>query len=133
VDELGGAVAAIEQGFIQHEIEDAAYEHERRLETGEGVVVGVNRYAEDQSGEEIELYRLDPAAERRQVERTARVRAERDGEAARAALATVRGVAQGEDNLLPPMRKALAAGCTIGEICDALREEFGTYDAHNVP
>jgi methylmalonyl-CoA mutase N-terminal domain/subunit len=133
VDELGGAVAAIEQGFTQHEIEDAAYEHERRLETGEGIVVGVNRYAEDQSGEEIELHRLDPAAERRQVERTARVRAERDGEAAREALATVRRVAQGEDNLLPSMREALAAGCTIGEICDALREEFGTYDAHNAP
>jgi methylmalonyl-CoA mutase N-terminal domain/subunit len=133
VDELGGAVAAIEQGFTQHEIEDAAYEHERELETGEAVVVGVNRYAEDQSGEEIELHRLDPAAERRQVERTARVRAERDGEAVGAALATVRGVAQGEDNLLPPMREALAVGCTIGEICDALREEFGTYDAHNAP
>ena len=133
VDELGGAVAAVEQGFMQHEIEDAAYEHERQLETGDAVVVGVNRYAEDQSDEDIELHRLDPAAEQRQVERTARARAERDGEAAAAALATVRGVARGEDNLLPPMREALAAGCTIGEICEALREEFGTYDAHNAP
>jgi methylmalonyl-CoA mutase, N-terminal domain len=133
VDELGGAVAAVEQGFTQHEIEDAAYEHERQLETGDAVVVGVNRYAEDQSDEDIELHRLDPAAEQRQVERTARARAERDGEAAAAALATVRGVARGEDNLLPPMREALAAGCTIGEICEALREEFGTYDAHNAP
>src|SRR6187401_3480128 len=78
VDELGGAVAAVEQGFTQHEIEDAAYEHERNLESGDEVLVGVNRFVEEQGGEEIDLYRLDPEAERRQVERTARVRAERE-------------------------------------------------------
>ncbi|HKO73966.1 MAG TPA: methylmalonyl-CoA mutase family protein [Gaiellaceae bacterium] len=133
VDDLGGAVAAIEQGFTQQEIEDAAYEHERRLESGDEVLVGVNRFAEQETGEEIELHRLDPAAERRQLDRTARVRAERDAAAAEAALSRVLDAARGTDNLLPPMREALAARCTVGEICNALREEFGTYDAHHAP
>jgi methylmalonyl-CoA mutase N-terminal domain/subunit len=132
IDELGGAVAAIEAGFVQREIEDAAYEHERLLEAGERVVVGVNRYTEDEE-EEIELHRLDPEAERRQVERTARVRTERDPAAADASLERVREVARGTENLLPPMREALAARCTVGEICNVLREEFGTYDAHLAP
>jgi methylmalonyl-CoA mutase, N-terminal domain len=132
IDELGGAVAAIEQGFTQNEIEEAAYEHERGVESGERVIVGVNRLEEGDE-EEIELHSLDPAAERRQVERTQRVRAERNARAAEAALARVREAARGTDNLLPPMREALAARCTVGEICNALREEFGTYDAHLAP
>ncbi|HEU4450765.1 MAG TPA: methylmalonyl-CoA mutase family protein [Gaiellaceae bacterium] len=132
IDELGGAVAAIEQGFTQHEIEEAAYEHERQVESGGKVIVGVNRFAEDDE-EEIELHRLDPESERRQVERTLRVRAERDDAAAAAALAAVRETARGEENLLVPMRAALAARCTIGEVCTALREELGTYDAHLSP
>jgi methylmalonyl-CoA mutase N-terminal domain/subunit len=133
VDELGGAVAAVEQGFAQHEIEDAAYEHERALESGEEVLVGVNRFVDEESGEEIELHRLDPEAERRQLARTARVRAERDAATAEAALARVRDAARGTENLLPPMREALAANCTVGEICNTLREEFGTHDAHHAP
>jgi methylmalonyl-CoA mutase N-terminal domain/subunit len=128
IDELGGAVAAVEQGFVQREIEDAAYRYARQLEEGERVVVGVNRFVEDES-EPIELHRLDPEAERRQLERTARVRAERNAEEAAAALAEVRRVARGEANLLVPMRAALRAHCTVGEICTELREEFGTYDA----
>jgi methylmalonyl-CoA mutase, N-terminal domain len=129
VDELGGAVEAIEQGFIQREIEEAAFEFERQVEAGERVIVGINRFAEGEE-EDVELHRLDPEAERRQIERTRRVRKERDAGAAEAALARVREVASGEGNLLPPMREALAAQCTIGEVCNALREEFGTYDAH---
>jgi methylmalonyl-CoA mutase, N-terminal domain len=132
IDELGGAVAAIEQGFTQHEIEEAAFEHERKVEAGERVIVGVNRFAEAEE-EAIELHSLDPAAERRQVERTQRVRAERDSEAAKTALTRLREAAQGDANLLPTMREALAAMCTVGEICAALREEFGTYDAHLAP
>jgi methylmalonyl-CoA mutase N-terminal domain/subunit len=130
VDELGGAVAAVEQGFVQREIEEAAYRYTRQLEDGERVVVGLNRFVEDES-EPIELHRLDPEAERRQLERTARVRAERNAEEARAALAEVRRVAGGEGNLLVPMREALRAHCTVGEICNELRDEFGTYDAQH--
>ena len=128
VDEVGGAVAAIEQGFVQREIEDAAYKHTAEVEAGEKVIVGVNRFREEEA-EPIELHKLDPDAERRQLERTAKVRAERNaGEAARA-LAEVRRVAETDVNLLPPMRHALQARCTIGEISNELRDLFGTYDA----
>jgi methylmalonyl-CoA mutase N-terminal domain/subunit len=132
IDELGGAVAAIEQGFTQREIEESAYQHERALEAAETIIVGVNRFAEGDE-EEVELHFLDPAAERRQIERTQRVRADRDAAGTEQALAAVREVARGDGNLLYPMRGALAAGCTIGEICSALREEFGIYDAQVSP
>ncbi|MGH3101770.1 MAG: methylmalonyl-CoA mutase family protein, partial [Thermoleophilia bacterium] len=128
VDEIGGAVAAIEQGFVQREIEDAAFRYQREVEQGERLIVGVNRYQEHEQ-EPIELHRLDPEAERRQLERTDRVRAERDAEAHRAALDEVLRVARGTENLLPPMREALRARATVGEICGVLREEFGMYDA----
>jgi methylmalonyl-CoA mutase N-terminal domain/subunit len=128
IDELGGAVEAIEQGFVQREIEDAAFRYQQAVERGESVVVGVNKYEEHES-EPIELHRLDPEAERRQLERTARVRGERDADAAKRSLEEVRRVAKGQENLLPPMRDALKARCTVGEICDVLRDEYGTYDA----
>jgi methylmalonyl-CoA mutase, N-terminal domain len=132
IDELGGAVAAVEQGFQQREIEEAAYAFEQQVEAGERVVVGVNRFAEGDE-EQIELHQLDPAAERRQVERTQRVRAERSAEAVEAALGRVREAARRGANLLVPMREALAAHATVGEVCNALRDEFGTYDAHLAP
>jgi methylmalonyl-CoA mutase N-terminal domain/subunit len=128
VDELGGAVAAVEQGFVQGEIEQSAFRYQQEIERGDRVLVGVNRYLEEER-EPIELYKLDPAAERRQLERTARVRAERSSEDVERTLAEVRRVAQGTDNLLAPMREALRARATIGEISGVLREEFGTYDA----
>ena len=121
-------MAAIEQGFVQDEIEQAAFRYQQQIESGERVIVGVNQFA-DADAEPIELHRLDPEAERRQLERTARVRAERNAEAASRALEDVRRVARGTENLLPPMREALRARCTVGEICEALREEFGTFDA----
>jgi methylmalonyl-CoA mutase N-terminal domain/subunit len=132
IDELGGAVEAIEQGFTQHEIEEAAFQHERQVAAGEKVVVGLNRFAEGEE-EAIELHSLDPEAERRQIARTGRVRSDRDQPSADAALAAVGEAARGGQNLLYPMREALAARCTVGEICNALREEFGTYDAHLAP
>ncbi len=128
VDELGGAVAAIEQGFVQREIEEAAFRYTAEVESGERVVVGVNRFLEEED-EPIELHRLDPEAEARQLERTARVRRERSADHAEGALAEVRQSARGEVNLLPAMRDALRARCTVGEICNVLREEFGMYDA----
>jgi methylmalonyl-CoA mutase N-terminal domain/subunit len=128
IDELGGAVEAIEQGFVQREIEDAAFRYQQAVERGETVIVGVNRYVEEEA-EPIELHRLEPEAERRQLERTAKVRAERNAEEAAQALEDVRRVARSDENLLFAMREALRARCTVGEICDVLREEFGTYDA----
>jgi methylmalonyl-CoA mutase, N-terminal domain len=128
VEELGGAVAAVEAGFVQGEIEEAAYRYTAEVEAGERLVVGVNAFQEEDPGQ-IELHRLDPEIERRQLERTARMRAERNATEAEAALEEVRRVALGEANLLPPMREALRAHCTIGEICNVLRAEWGTYDA----
>ena len=128
VDELGGAVDAIERGFVQGEIEQAAFAWQQQVEAGERVIVGVNRF---QGGEEerVELQQIDPDTERRQLERTARVRAERNAGEAAAALAAVRETARGEANLLPALREALRVRCTVGEICETLREEWGMYDA----
>jgi methylmalonyl-CoA mutase N-terminal domain/subunit len=127
VDERGGAVAAIEAGWVQGEIESAAYRWTKAVEAGERLIVGVNAHVE--SGDEpIELHRLDPEVERRQVARTQRVRAGRDAAAAAAALERVRASARGSDNMLPPIREALRAHCTVGEVCGTLREEWGTYD-----
>jgi len=132
VDEAGGAVAAVEQGLVQKEIDDAAFRYSQQVESGERVIVGVNRYEEEEP-EPIELHRIDPEAERRQLERTARVRAERDAAEAETALNKVSETARGTENLLLPLREALRARCTIGEICNVLREEFGTYDAQRSP
>jgi methylmalonyl-CoA mutase N-terminal domain/subunit len=98
------------------------------VEAGERVIVGVNRFTEGDE-EAIELHRLDPEAEKRQLERTARVRAERNTEEAERAVAAVREAARGDTNLLVPMREALRARVTVGEICNELRDQFGTYDA----
>jgi methylmalonyl-CoA mutase N-terminal domain/subunit len=130
IDELGGAVAAVEAGFIQREIEEAAFRWNQQIESGERAIVGVNTFT-DAADEHVELLRIDPDAERRQLERTARVRAERNAEDAAAALAEVRRVSGGTENLLPPMREALRARVTIGEISNVLREEWGTFDAQH--
>ncbi len=130
VDELGGAVAAIEQGFVQSEIEASAFRYQADIEAQKQIVVGVNRFTEGET-EEVELLQVDPEGERRQQERTARVRAQRSAAAAAAALEDVRRVAESDSNLLPPMREALHARCTVGEICGALRELWGTYDAQH--
>jgi methylmalonyl-CoA mutase N-terminal domain/subunit len=128
VDAVGGAVAAVESGFVQNEIEGAAFRWQQEIERGERVIVGVNAFALE-AEEPIELHAIDPAAERRQCERTARVRAERNATEAEATLRGVADAAGGTSNLLPPMRDALRARCTVGEICGVLRDAWGTYDA----
>ena len=130
VDDLGGAVAAIEQGFVQGEIEASAFRYQTEIESCERVIVGVNRFTEDTS-QRVELLHVNPAGERSQRERTARVRAARDPALAEKALAEVRRVAETDANLLPPMREALRGRCTVGEICGALRDLWGTYDAQH--
>ena len=130
IDELGGAVSAIEQGFVQAEIEASAYRFQTDVESGQRVVVGVNRFTEEEA-EHLQLLHVDPEIERRQRERTARVKTARNAAAAAAGLADVRRAAEGDANLLPPMREALRARCTIGEICGVLRELWGTWDAQH--
>ena len=130
IDDLGGAVSAIEQGFVQAEIEASAFRYQSEVESGARVVVGVNAFT-GEGVERVELLQVDPGIEQRQRERTARVRSERDPDAARSALEEVRTVAESDANLLPPIREALRVGCTVGEICGVLRELWGTYDAQH--
>ncbi|MEU7338109.1 methylmalonyl-CoA mutase family protein [Streptomyces sp. NPDC007074] len=126
VEELGGAVEAIERGFQKSEIERSAYRVAQETDSGERVVVGVNRFRLDEE-EPYEPLRVDPAIEAQQAERLARLRAERDGAAVEAALAALKEAAGGTANVLHPMKEALRARATVGEVCDALREVWGTY------
>jgi methylmalonyl-CoA mutase N-terminal domain/subunit len=126
VDELGGAVAAIEQGFIQGEIEESAYQTQRRIEDGVQVVVGVNKYRSAEAVP-IETFAVDPTVQARQIERLRRVREKREAARVAACLEAVRAAARGADNLLPPMKEALASYASIGEICTVLRQEWGEY------
>ncbi len=126
IDEMGGAVAAIEAGFMQGEIEQAAYAYAKAVDDGEKIVVGVNRFVEE-ADEAGEVFPIDPALQRAQVERTRGVRSRRDQSEVDAALADVQRAARGTENLLVPMRRALKAMATLGEVSDVLRQEFGVY------
>jgi methylmalonyl-CoA mutase N-terminal domain/subunit len=126
IDGLGGAVSAIEQGFMQDEIEAAAYEFAKAVDNGEKVIVGVNRYTEADV-EPVEVFPVDPALQRQQAERVRRLKAERDQEAVRRALDDVAAAARGTRNLLYPMKEALRVRATLGEVSDVLRAEFGVY------
>ncbi|MGW3555676.1 methylmalonyl-CoA mutase family protein, partial [Streptomyces griseoincarnatus] len=125
-EQLGGAVRAIEHGFQKAEIERNAYRIAQETDSGERVVVGVNRFQLDEE-EPYEPLRVDPAIEAQQAERLAKLRAERDQMAVDTALAALRKAAEGEDNVLHPMKDALRARATVGEVCNALREIWGTY------
>ena len=127
VEDRGGAVEAIEQGFQKGEIERAAYQVAQEVDRGERVVVGVNRYVLD-TEEPYEPLRVDPAIEAAQAHRLARLRAERDGAAVHQALEQVREAARGTANVLVPLKRALACRATVGEVCDALREIWGVYE-----
>jgi methylmalonyl-CoA mutase N-terminal domain/subunit len=126
VEELGGAVTAIEQGFQKGEIEASAYRIARQIDKGERTVVGVNRFTLDEE-EPYEPLRVDPAIEARQAESLAELRSTRDNLAVRSALDELRRAAAGTANVLPVMRNALAAEATVGEVCHALREVWGVY------
>jgi len=126
IDDLGGAVAAVEQGYMQREIHRVALETQRRIESGEEVVVGMNRFRlEDEP--QPPLHRVDPALERKQVERVQSLRAKRDGQRVQETLAALKRAAEGTDNLMPHILACVKAYATVGEICHALRDVFGEY------
>lgn len=126
IDELGGMIPAIEAGFVQREIQDAAYRYQLDVEKGEAVVVGVNRFAESEQAA-VEILKVDPAIERAQVERLVAYRAKRaDGVVERERKGLI-DAARGDDNLMGRIVAAVEAGLTVGEICGALREVFGRY------
>jgi methylmalonyl-CoA mutase N-terminal domain/subunit len=120
----GGAIESIT--WMKREIEESSYAEQKRVESGEQVVVGVNQYTIDEA-EPVEILQLDPSIGRRQAERLARIRAERDEPSVKEALEDVRDAARGTDNLLPPMKEAFARMATLGEVCGLLREEWGVY------
>jgi methylmalonyl-CoA mutase, N-terminal domain len=126
VADRGGAVSAIEQGFQKAEIERSAYQVARQIDDGERVVVGVNRFVLNEE-EPYEPLRVDPGIEAKQATRLATLRAGRDQAAVDAALKDVQSVARGTDNVLYPLKEALRLKATVGEVCDALRDVWGTY------
>ena len=126
ISDMGGAVAAIEEGWMQAQIEDSAYREAKRQSSGESVVVGVNRFVSDGSGS-VPVLEVDPALEEAQRKALAQRRGERDQGTVEERLEAVRSVATSSENLMEPMREALRAGATIGEISDALRQVFGVH------
>ncbi len=126
IDGIGGALAAIERGFIQREIQESAYRYQRAVERGEQIVVGVNEFV---AQEETTLRRLkvDPVVQKRQIERLKALRERRDGEKVQVLLTRLRETAQDEGNLLPIILECVEAYATLGEICSVLRKAFGEY------
>ncbi|MGD0783010.1 MAG: methylmalonyl-CoA mutase family protein, partial [Candidatus Aminicenantales bacterium] len=126
VDGRGGVIKAIEEGFIQRQIQESAYIAQKRIDAARDVVVGVNRYRIEREAAP-ETLRVDPAAEAEQIRGVAAVKAGRDRKKAAAALAALRAAAAGPDNLLPPILEAVRAYASLGEISDVLRSAFGEY------
>ena len=126
IDEAGGVVACIENGFIQAQIENAAYSYQQAIERGEQIIVGVNEFQVEEEGA-IPVLRVDPAVEEEQVRRLAEVRAGRDGQAAAAALAELDRAARTDAPLMEPVLAAVRSYCSLGEICGVLRKVFGEY------
>jgi methylmalonyl-CoA mutase, N-terminal domain len=124
VSELGGSVNALE--FIQREIEESALSYHERYRTGQDVIVGVNKYVTE-TVDDVDILRVDPESERRQLERLAAFKGARDADAVSGRLEDLRAAANGDVNLLPPIKEALRAGASIGEVCGALRDVFGEY------
>ncbi|MFW6314552.1 MAG: acyl-CoA mutase large subunit family protein [Desulfohalobiaceae bacterium] len=126
IEDMGGVIPAIEQGFIQRQIEDSAYEYQKKVESGERIVVGSNKF---QSKEDVKvpLLRIDPEVERQQKQRVQDVRANRNQQAVEASLNALQEAAKSGSNLMPPIMDAVREYATIGEICDVLRGVFGEH------
>jgi methylmalonyl-CoA mutase N-terminal domain/subunit len=122
---MGGMIEAIEQGYPQTEIAAASYRYQREVEAGERVIVGVNRFQSDE--QPIELLQIDEAAGRHQEEKLAALRKRRSGAEVGRTLDALKRAAEGSENTMPRILDAVRAYATLGEICDALREVFGTY------
>ena len=126
IDRMGGMLRAIEMGFVQKEIQEAAYQAQRALEEKRQVVVGVNEFV-NEGAARVPVFVVDGRLEREQCERLRAVRARRDAGRVQAALRDLTSAARGTANLLPPIRAAVRAYGTVGEICDALRDVFGIH------
>jgi len=128
VDARGGSIAAIESGWMQGQIADSAYRAQQSIERGDTIVVGVNKFADPQTGSaRVPLQRIDPSIERAQRERLAAFRAGRDGERVANRLADVKRAAESGAPLMPLFVDAVDTGCTLGDVCDAMRAVFSTH------
>ena len=126
IEVLGGMLKAIERGFVQQEIQNAAYEQQKSIETGEATVVGVNRFTQESRGQ-VPIQRIDESLEQKQVERLRALRAKRDQRAWNNAIKSVQNAARSGENLMPKIVDAVEAYATVGEISDAMRAVFGEY------
>jgi methylmalonyl-CoA mutase N-terminal domain/subunit len=131
IDAMGGMIEAIEQGFPQSEIANASYGYQRAIESGEQIIVGVNAFQEE-GKEQIELLRMSEQMGAVQSAKLKSLRARRDGERVQKALLELRACAASQGNTMPYILEAVRAYATLGEICDALREVFGTYQERGV-
>jgi methylmalonyl-CoA mutase N-terminal domain/subunit len=128
VDSLGGVIPAIEKGFFQKEISDAAYRYEREIETKKRIVVGVNDFVLEDEAIKIPVLKIDPEVERRQIERLNKTRIERDNKKVEAALDGLRRASEGTENVMPHVVDAIRAYASVGEICGVWREVYGEWD-----
>ncbi len=126
IEDMGGAVAAIESGYMQREIQEAAVAQQREVESGKRVIVGVNKFR-DEADDAKSIFRMNPEVVSAQIERLSRLRAGRDSTAAESAIDRLRATARGKDNLMPAILEAVRAYATLGEICGALRQTWGEY------
>jgi methylmalonyl-CoA mutase N-terminal domain/subunit len=126
IDALGGMLKAIERGFVQQEIQNAAYEYQQAVDRGDATVVGVNRFAQENENP-VPIQRIDEALERKQIERVRALRAKRNAGAHSKAISAVRDAAKSGENLMPRILDAVEAYATVGEISDAMRKVFGEY------
>jgi len=128
IEEMGGAVAAVEKGYIQREIQESAYRYQKDVENGERLVIGINKF----QSEEVKpsnLLRVDPAVREQQIEKLKKVRSKRDQASVDRALEALVSAAKSDQNLMPPLIEAVRSYTTLGEICNALRSVFGEYEA----
>ena len=131
IDRMGGALKAIERGYIQKEISYSAYNYQRAVDSGEQVVVGVNKFV-SQDEPEPEILEIGVETERKQVERLKRLKRERNNQRVNEVLSRVRDVARSSQNIMPVLIEAVKAYATVGEISDALRDVFGEYREPNI-
>jgi len=126
IDELGGAAKAIDGGYIQKEISDAAYNYQKKLEKEDIIVVGVNKYMEERLPEK-DLLRLDPLVGQQQIERLKKLKLERDQSEVNRSLQALKKACESTENVMPYILTAVKVYCTLGEICDVMRDVFGEY------
>jgi methylmalonyl-CoA mutase N-terminal domain/subunit len=131
INAQGGVIAAIRNGYFHREIADAAYRYQQEIDRGERIIVGVNAFQDDEPIT-IPILQMDPEGEKRHLERLNRVRRERDQELVKRRLAELRAAAQGTENMMPAILECVRAYCTLGEMCDVLREVFGVYQQDSV-